>query len=520
MRIRIAKLITFVVLLLNVIAIYFIWKLLSSRTRVKTTNTFKPIEKDTSVAADTKDEGNLLLTQKDVTVVIRAFEEFENDIPETVRSILSVFKDLNVVIVCDKPLYPPLQLNTSLPYYRNVKIINLLPILSSPLKDRLPIFHIKGKYVLFIPDSTRFISKSFLSDLGDAYQRQSQDILAIPFKSEKSATCLKVKIESREWTIRFNNVEYADSCDYVSGRHALFMNNEILYKLSDPFLLPFPKAFYIQAASNNLNVKLATDVFLLSGQDLYTSHHSKWKLQQLDRERTKAMYTGLQLKKVVKETGVTEWYGCRRDTPRCFSTVLDETPQYLYEGKWTPPCCLAGLRKVARHVFHQLERSGVRYWLEGGSLLGAMRSADILPWDYDIDIGIYKDDITRCNWLQRASSKPVSDEQGYIWEKAIEGEFFRVQYSSVNRLHVDIFPFYSRNGTMTKNTWFKTHPQDREFPEHFLKPLSSIEFIGRTVSSPNNIHDFLELKFGEGVIENPEYPNPQKLSIKSQLNGN
>ncbi|XP_039278273.1 fukutin-related protein isoform X3 [Nilaparvata lugens] len=421
MRIRIAKLITFVVLLLNVIAIYCIWKLLSSRSRIKSTNVYKSIEKETSVTLDNKDEGYLRLSQKDVTIVIRAFEEFENDIPETVKSILIAFRDINVIIVCDKPLYPPLQLNISSPFYRNVKIINLLPNLSTPLKDRLPIFHIKGKYVLFIPDSSRISSGSFLRDIGDSYQRQSQDILAIPFKSEKSVTCLKVKLQSREWTARFSNVKYADSCDFIRGRHALFMNSEILYKLSDPFLLPFPNAFYIQAASNNLNVKLATDVFLLSGQELYTSHHSKWKLQQVDRERTKAMYTGLQIKKVVKETGVTEWYGCRRDTQRCFGTVLDETPQYLYEGKWTPPCCLAGLRKVTRHVVSQLEGAGVRYWLEGGSLLGAMRASDILPWDYDVDIGIYQDDIGRCSWLQRATSKPVADQHGYIWEKAIEG---------------------------------------------------------------------------------------------------
>lgn len=53
-------------------------------------------------------------------------------------------------------------------------------------------------------------------------------------------------------------------------------------------------------------------------------------------------------------------------------------------------CVTAGLRRTARHVFEQLEEAKVRYWLEGGSLLGAMRRADILPWDYDVDIGIYR----------------------------------------------------------------------------------------------------------------------------------
>ena len=36
---------------------------------------------------------------------------------------------------------------------------------------------------------------------------------------------------------------------------------------------------------------------------------------------------------------------------------------------------------------------------------------------------------------------------------------------------VDIFPFYEKNGIMTKDTWFKTHRQDTEFPAKYLQPL-------------------------------------------------
>ncbi|KAG8270785.1 hypothetical protein J6590_077315 [Homalodisca vitripennis] len=156
-------------------------------------------------------------------------------------------------------------------------------------------------------------------------------------------------------------------------------------------------------------VTLADDVVLNNGRELFKSRHNQWKMQQLERERQRSMYNSLELKKVIKENGVIEWYGCRRDTQRCFGSIVDETPDYLWEGKWTPPCCLAGLRQTARHVLEQLEEARVRYWLEGGSLLGAMRGGDILPWDYDIDIGIYREDITRCTWLLRATDKPITD---------------------------------------------------------------------------------------------------------------
>jgi hypothetical protein len=91
----------------------------------------------------------------------------------------------------------------------------------------------------------------------------------------------------------------------------------------------------------------------------------------------------------------------------------------------------------------------VRYWLEGGSLLGAARHGDIIPWDYDVDIGIWEEDIPKCAQLAHAMSNGhAGTHQGFVWEKAREGDFFRVQYSAVNHLHVDIFPFFNRDGVM------------------------------------------------------------------------
>lgn len=95
---------------------------------------------------------------------------------------------------------------------------------------------------------------------------------------------------------------------------------------------------------------------------------------------------------------------------------------------------------------------------------------------------------------------------------SVSTDFFRVQYSESNHLHVDLWPFYPRNGVMTKDTWLD-HRQDVEFPEHFLQPLVPLAFAGFMAQAPNNYRRFLELKFGPGVIENPEYPNPALLSL-------
>lgn len=248
------------------------------------------------------------------------------------------------------------------------------------------------------------------------------------------------------------------------------------------------------------------------GKHLFRSHHARWKRNQVDNERLKKLYQHFSIKRVMWYNGTSEWYGCTRETPRCFGTVLESMPTYLFQGKWTPPCCLENLRKTTRHVFSILNDAGIRYWLESGSLLGAMRSGDILPWDYDVDLGINRDDIKRCLWLTRAKTKSILDNKGFLWEKATEGNFYRVHFSKINRIYVNLFPFYSKNGTMTRDSWFTSH-KNMEFPDRFLHPMSSIQFIGSQVPTPNNIRDFLELKFGKGAIENPQYSNPYILNF-------
>lgn len=251
-----------------------------------------------------------------------------------------------------------------------------------------------------------------------------------------------------------------------------------------------------------------TDHLIHDGKQLLRSHHSQRKHQQAESSRQKEMYQTFSIKKVIRTSGDIEWYGCNRDTPRCFGTIVDSMPSYLYHGKWTPPCCLFNLRNVARHVVDVLDESGVRYWLDGESLLGALRSSDILPWDYDVDIGINKDDFHRCDFLVKAKNKQYIDSKGYVWEKATEGDFYRVHFSKINRLYVNILPFMNKNGTMVKDMWFISN-KNMEFPEHFLHPMSTIEFVGRQVPSPNNIRDFLELKFGRNTVENPQVFNPK-----------
>lgn len=55
------------------------------------------------------------------------------------------------------------------------------------------------------------------------------------------------------------------------------------------------------------------------------------------------------------------------------------------------------------HVNDILTRNDIPYWIDGGTLLGAVRSGRFIPWDDDIDICVFRED------LERACSQLAAD---------------------------------------------------------------------------------------------------------------
>ncbi|KAL3288858.1 hypothetical protein HHI36_003305 [Cryptolaemus montrouzieri] len=379
------------------------------------------------------------------------------------------------------------------------------------LMHTLPLLSVLTKYVLFIPDATRLLSKQSIQKLLNKATKHKGAILVSPLSRNKELECYRMNVSIREWSLKYNMVK-SSYCDAINGKHVILSETECLRNLSNPFLLPFPTSLYIQTSILNIKVFIVNSGYFHEGKTILKTHHAQWKFKHIVQDRLKSLYNLFKIKLVMRE-GRTEWYGCNRETPKCFEEVLDSTPSYLYENKWTPPCCLANLRKTAKYVLDILDQFGIRYWLEAGSLLGAVRSGDILPWDHNVDIGFINDDSNRCKWLQIAQNRSIVDDKGFFWEKVKTGNLFRVYFSKYNKIFINLFPFFRKNNTMSRDLYHDSR-RNMEFADNYLHPMSSIEFVGRNVPCPNNVRNFLEFKFGKGCIENPEYPDPKKLFSK------
>lgn len=69
-----------------------------------------------------------------------------------------------------------------------------------------------------------------------------------------------------------------------------------------------------------------------------------------------------------------------------FRITKPESVQYLYK-----------LLYILDKVFHQ---NNLEYWMDGGTLLGAVRHKGIIPWDDDGDVQIWKKDETKLKQLK------------------------------------------------------------------------------------------------------------------------
>ncbi|NXK70965.1 FKRP protein, partial [Sylvietta virens] len=450
-----------------------------------------------------------------VTVILRDFHGPDHDVAATARSFSSL-PGVAVLVVAEVSPYPPVALPAG------VTVLSLRPQPHRP--PPRPELAVATRHVAFVPDGAR-AAPGLLRRMRDALEATADVTVRVVAVAagRRPPRCLTLDVDIKAWTARYGHADHQSDqrgvrCGALDGAPVV-----LLLRSRDLFSLPFPLSRPV-VTSLSLQASLRGWRFLLLLPDSFplpSPRPPSWKTQSWLEKQHRELMDKFGIKLEVLPGGRQRWHGCTRDTPRCFGTIRAQTPQYLLEGRWTPPCCLRALRETARHVLAQLEAAGVRHWLEGGSLLGAVRSGDIIPWDYDVDIGIYRDDINKSRWLAAVSAAGrdgVEDERGFFWEKAAEGEFFRVHFSRTNRLHVDLWPFYRRDGAvMTKETWLEGHGQDVEFPERFLVPLGSVEFAGGAARAPNEPRAFLELKFGPGAVERAEYPNPRVRRLEQDL---
>ncbi|XP_076393264.1 ribitol 5-phosphate transferase FKRP isoform X2 [Megachile rotundata] len=288
MRLKFVRTLLVLALLGNIIVWHRIWRLFTAQ------NTLRLLT-PSMVTPDPPQKLHRRLARL-VTVVIRQFETFENDVTSTVESVLNFFPTMPILIVCNELPYPPLQLDFANESMQNVKLISVEPEFNKSYDERNPLFYIRTKYVLFLPDGSRLSSKQVMQDT--ITQAAKFGIVTIPIGSI-TLNCINIDLKIKEWSLRFSHTA-GNECDSVNGKHATMFETKLLRKLSDPFLLPFTDALYIQTTALSIKIHILSDFQFNEGKPLYRNQQSQWKLQQLYQSRERSMFEKLGIKKIAE----------------------------------------------------------------------------------------------------------------------------------------------------------------------------------------------------------------------------
>lgn len=213
---------------------------------------------------------------------------------------------------------------------------------------------------------------------------------------------------------------------------------------------------------------------------------------------------------------MTQTTGCDPDGPRC----RDATRYH----KDTPECCREHQRQVMDHVAAIMAAAGVRWWMDYGTLLGAVRNPmldmppGIIPYDKDGDIGVFGADWDAIlgvrpdiPWESKRSRTGKPNEvriiDGFEWchklprskQLYAAGDSIKVRRSPDNHNNVDVFPWHRReDGTYYRTRYVGCDRyKGREFPEDRLLPLTELEWEGRTLPAPADPEWFCAHRYGD-----------------------
>ena len=180
----------------------------------------------------------------------------------------------------------------------------------------------------------------------------------------------------------------------------------------------------------------------------------------------------------------------------------------------TPECCRVWIRQILHDVGTLLDREGVRWWIDYGTVLGYVREGGLISFDKDTDLGILAEDRGKLLGLRGEITEALGYYPTYAPPKRGQrfrtGDRLKVRLSQRNHTNTDIFIWESRPGGMLDRINYIGADlfKGRAMPREMILPLGRGEWDGIEVSIPADPEGLCLHRYGPGwrVPERTKHP--------------
>ncbi|MFV2045040.1 MAG: LicD family protein [Anaerolineales bacterium] len=211
--------------------------------------------------------------------------------------------------------------------------------------------------------------------------------------------------------------------------------------------------------------------------------------------------------------GTVAWRGCDKSTSPCpFNRYVNRL------GLNTAPCCRERMKELCYALGTWLEEMEFVYWLEGGTLLGAVReNGELLPWEDDVDVSVLVNNDSAWGALVTGvSTRAVRD--GYFVDAFERKGFIAISHAAPRRpplrwenyrlrgeVRLDLTayrPVISQGEPVLerrppKGRMHATDSGGYGVAQDLVLPTSTITFLGRDFACPRRTDDYLRVLYGD-----------------------
>lgn len=169
-------------------------------------------------------------------------------------------------------------------------------------------------------------------------------------------------------------------------------------------------------------------------------------------------------------------------------------------------------RELLLNTLDILDRNGVIYHLEGGTLLGIVRDGDLLPWDHDMDISIPSNQVEsfmKCLPFISSLKWKVRDNCRFntthaAWNNASQ-RMFKIKDRKfvffTGRFCFDVFVKYEYENFI----FWEAKKKIMRVEKRFYETYEEVDYYGRKVKVPNHYRDYLTAKYGDWSVPVKEW---------------